>query len=155
MQLIPEALSDDIDALNRWLHTHVNRMVYNMGFAIDQKRYSEAFTTFFNALDDLEARLADRPYLFGDQLTLSDLFLLPTLIRFEAIYYLHFKANLRPLQDYPALYDYLCRLTQRADVRRTIDMDHIKLHYYYSHNHINPTRIVPDGPRLAWLQTSA
>lgn len=154
MQLIPEALSDEIDALNSWLHANVNRMVYNMGFATDQKRYSEAFTAFFNALEDLETRLADQPYLFGDQLTLSDLFLLPTLIRFEAVYCLHFKANLRPLQDYPALYNYLYRLTQRADVRRTIDMDHIKLHYYYSHNHINPTRIVPDGPRLAWLETS-
>ncbi|TVT80074.1 glutathione S-transferase C-terminal domain-containing protein, partial [Pseudomonas sp. H3(2019)] len=100
-------------------------------------------------------RLADQRYLFGNRLTLSDLFLLPTLIRFEAVYCLHFKANLRPLQDYPALYDYLRRMTQREDVRRTIDMDHIKLHYYYSHNHINPTRIVPDGPQLAWLAQPA
>ncbi|MBU6959698.1 glutathione S-transferase C-terminal domain-containing protein [Pseudomonas sp. CVAP len=155
MELVPDDLSDEIASLNDWLHTHVNRMVYTMGFASDQQSYSKAFTVFFNAMDELEARLADQRYLFGNRLTLSDLFLLPTLIRFEAVYCLHFKANLRPLQDYPALYDYLRRMTQREDVRRTIDMDHIKLHYYYSHNHINPTRIVPDGPQLAWLAQSA
>ncbi|MNR22646.1 Glutathionyl-hydroquinone reductase YqjG [compost metagenome] len=122
-----------------------------MGFAPDQHSYDKAYAQFFAAMDSLENRLRKQPYLVGGTLSLSDLFLLPTLIRYEAVYYVHFKANFKTLSEYPALYEYLCRLVRIPEIYRTIDMAHIKLHYYYSHDHINPTRIVPQGPALPWL----
>ncbi|QXH58171.1 glutathione S-transferase C-terminal domain-containing protein [Pseudomonas maumuensis] len=151
IDLVPDRSSCDIVELNQWLHTNINRMVYHMGFAPDQASYDEAYKQFFAAMDTLELRLRKQPYLVGGKLSLSDLFLLPTLIRYEAVYYVHFKANHKTLAEYPALYQYLVRLTQIPAIYSTIDMAHIKLHYYYSHNHINPTRIVPQGPALSWL----
>lgn len=151
LDLVPERSSCDIVELNSWLHSNINRMVYHMGFAPDQHSYDKAFAQFFAAMDTLENRLRKQPYLVGGTLSLSDLFLLPTLIRYEAVYYVHFKANFKTLSEYPALYEYLCRLVRIPEIYRTIDMAHIKLHYYYSHDHINPTRIVPQGPALPWL----
>lgn len=155
IDLVPANLAGDIQDTTAWLHTHVNRKVYHVGFAARQEDYTSAVVEWFAALDELEARLARQapkgPHLHGERLTLSDLFLLPTLVRMEAIYHGHFKANLRALPDYPHLYAYLVRLVKHPAIRRTLDLPHTRLHYYYSHAHINPTRIVPAGPTLAWL----
>lgn len=151
--LVPEDLLDEIQDTTDWLHTHVNRKVYHVGFATRQEDYTAAVFEWFAALDALEARLARQPapYLHGERLTLSDVFLLPTLVRMEAVYHGHFKANLKALPDYPHLYAYLGRLVKHPAIRRTLDLPHTRLHYYYSHAHINPTRIVPAGPALPWL----
>lgn len=150
LELVPTAKAPAIRQMTTWLQQHVNRKVYHVGFATTQEDYDVAQAEWFGALDELEARLRRQPYLHGGQLTLSDLFLLPTLCRVELVYHGHFKANLRPLSHYAALYDYLARLASLPAVRRTIDLAHTKLHYYHSHQHINPTRIVPAGPPLPW-----
>ena len=155
IDLVPADLLDEIRDTTTWLHTHVNRKVYHVGFATRQEDYTAAVFEWFAALDELEQRLAKAPqaapHLHGERLTLSDLFLLPTLVRIEAVYHGHFKANLKALPDYPHLYAYLGRLVKHPAIRRTLDLPHTLLHYYYSHAHINPTRIVPVGPTLPWL----
>jgi putative glutathione S-transferase len=124
----------------------VNNGVYRCGFARRQAAYDEAVTALFETLDELESRLADRVYLFGDRLTEADIRLWPTLARFDAVYVTHFKTNIRRLVDYPNLWDYARFLYQRPAFRVTTRFDHIKRHYYLTHPHINPQRIVPAGP---------
>lgn len=151
-QLVPSNLRADILALNDWLTPNINRKVYNVGlFAQSQAEYEQHHRELFENLAILDERLNTQKYLFGDEITLSDFFLFPTLIRFEAVYALHFKCNLKPLKSFNNLYRYMLDLYALPEVRATIDVPHIKTHYYYSHDSINPTRIIPLGPELEWL----
>lgn len=142
----PEPLREEIDRLNAEIYEQVNNGVYRCGFATSQEPYEKAFDALFGALDRLEARLAGQRYLTGNRITEADWRLFTTLIRFDAVYYGHFKCNLRRIADYPNLYGYLRDLYQQPGIAETVDFDHIKQHYYYSHTMINPTRIVPKGP---------
>ena len=144
----PAALREEIDALNDLIYKRVNNGVYAAGFATRQAPYERAARRLFQTLDELDARLATRRYLLGDTMTESDWRLFPTLIRFDAVYHGHFKCNLRRIVDYPNLWPYLRDLYQHAGVAGTVNFDHIKRHYYVTHDHINPTRIVPIGPAI-------
>jgi putative glutathione S-transferase len=144
----PAHLRKEIDALNAVVYANVNNGVYRCGFAGTQQAYEAAAGRLFETLDMLEARLARLHYLVGDTLTEADWRLFTTLVRFDAVYYGHFKCNLRRIEDYPNLAGYVRELYQVAGVRETVDFDHIKRHYYMSHDHLNPRRIVPIGPLL-------
>jgi putative glutathione S-transferase len=128
----------------------VNNGVYRAGFATAQDAYEEAVTALFETLDELEARLARRRYLVGERITEADIRLFTTLVRFDPVYVGHFKCNLRRLVDYPKLWPYARELYQLPGVADTVDFSHIKQHYYGSHESVNPTGIVPLGPRLDW-----
>ena len=143
----PERLHAEIDELNDWIYETVNDGVYRAGFATTQRAYEYAAWRLFESLDRLESRLADRRYLFGPAPVETDWRLFVTLIRFDPVYYGHFKCNLRRVIDYPNLYGYLRDLYQFKGIARTVDFDQIKRHYYYTHDDINPTRIVPIGPQ--------
>ncbi|EKY1991647.1 glutathione S-transferase C-terminal domain-containing protein [Cronobacter sakazakii] len=114
--------------MNAWLHSNINRRVYQVGFATRQEDYDREIAVLFEALETLDKRLAISLYLFGDELTLSDLFLFPSLVRFETVYAVHFRANIRPLQSFEALYRYMLNLLTRKDFRQTLNMHHIHLH---------------------------
>lgn len=144
----PEALRGEIDAVNDRVYDGLNNGVYKAGFAKRQAAYDEAVAAVFDTLDWLEARLSAHEYLVGDTLTEADWRLFTTLLRFDAVYHGHFKCNRRRIVDYPALWAYTRRLYAHPAVAPTVDMDHIKRHYYQSHRHINPTGIVPEGPAL-------
>ncbi len=144
----PEALRGEIDAVNERVYDGLNNGVYKAGFAKRQAAYDEAVAGVFDTLDWLESRLAGQRYLVGDTLTEADWRLFTTLLRFDAVYHGHFKCNRRRIVDYPALWAYTRRLYAHPAVAPTVDMDHIKRHYYQSHRHINPTGIVPEGPAL-------
>ena len=142
----PEPLRADIDRLNATLYDEVNDGVYRTGFADDQADYERQVHVLFDALDRLEARLADRRYLHGATITESDWRLFVTLVRFDVVYVGHFKCNLRRIADYPNLFGYLRDLYQTPGVADTGNFDHIKRHFYMTHPEINPTRLVPIGP---------
>jgi putative glutathione S-transferase len=144
----PQALRSDIDALNSRIYDTVNNGVYKAGFATTQEAYEEALGPLFESLDMLEERLSKQRYLLGDQLTEADWRLFTTLVRFDAVYVGHFKCNLRRIVDYPALSAYLRDLYQVPGVVETVNIDHIKRHYYGSHKTINPTGVIPVGPVL-------
>jgi len=144
--LYPEALREEIDALDADVFRDVNNGVYKCGFATTQESYEEAFDALFARLDVLEARLGDRRFLFGDAITEADVRLFTTLVRFDAVYHGHFKTNLRKLTEYPALWAYARDLFAIEGFGDTVDFDHIKRHYYLTHDRINPTGIVPKGP---------
>jgi len=144
----PADLRDGIDAVNAVVYDTVNNGVYRCGFARTQAAYEEAFDQLFATLDDLENRLGHQRYLAGDRVTEADWRLFTTLVRFDAVYFGHFKCNLRRIEDYANLSNYLRELYQVPGVAATVDLDHIKQHYYRSHETINPTRIVPKGPRF-------
>ncbi|MGP6158172.1 MAG: glutathione S-transferase family protein [Vulcanimicrobiaceae bacterium] len=146
LDLYPADLRDEIDALNASIYETFNNGVYRAGFATAQRVYERAAYGVFETLDALEARLASRRYLFGPQPVETDWRTFVTLVRFDAVYHGHFKCNLRRIVDYPNLYGYLRDLYQVDGVAETIDFDHIKRHYYCTHDEINPTRIVPIGP---------
>lgn len=146
LNLYPPEHRAEIDALNDTIYQTVNDGVYRAGFATAQKPYERAVKALFATLDELEARLQKQRYLFGDVPLETDWRLFVTLIRFDAVYYGHFKCNLQRIVDYPNLYGYLRDLYQYDRVRETVNFDHIKRHYYYTHDDINPTRIVPLGP---------
>ena len=148
--LYPEALRAEIDAVNAVVYEDVNNGVYRAGFSTSQSKYEAAVTALFARLDWLEARLATQRYLVGDQLTESDIRLFTTLVRFDAVYVGHFKCNVRRLADYPNLWGYARDLYQRPGFGDTVDLDHIKRHYYMTHDHLNPSRIVPLGPVVDW-----
>ncbi|MFS8125022.1 glutathione S-transferase family protein [Rhizobium sp. BR 250] len=151
IDLYPEALRNEIDALNDHIYPRLNNGVYRTGFATTQVAYEEAFADVFATLDELETRLATGgPFLFGDRLTETDVRLFVTLVRFDAAYYGLFKCNLRRIADYPALQAYMMRVLTVPGVRDTVNIDHIK-HGYYSIKALNPTRIVPVGPDLPGL----
>ncbi len=148
LDLYPEDLRDEIDALNARVYEAVNNGVYKCGFATAQEAYDEAFEALFAELDALEARLEGRRWLFGERQTEADWRLFTTLVRFDPVYVGHFKCNLRRIADYPNLSRYLKDLYAVPGVAATVDFDHIKRHYYASHRSINPTGIVPRGPEL-------
>lgn len=147
----PQELRQAIDAINDFVYDNINNGVYRCGFATEQAAYEEAFEQLFSALDDIEVRLARRRYLLGERITEADWRLFTTLVRFDAVYYSHFKCNLRRIADYENLGNYLRALYQVEGVKDTVNMDHIKQHYYYSHTTINPYRIVPRGPALDFM----
>jgi putative glutathione S-transferase len=142
----PIAHRSEIDELNEWIFETVNDGVYRAGFATTQPAYERAAHRLFQSLDRLEERLTVRRFLFGSAPVETDWRFFVTLIRFDAVYYGHFKCNLRRIFDYPALYGYVRDLYQTPGVAATVNFDHIKRHYYYTHDDINPTRIVPIGP---------
>jgi len=146
--LYPEAHRAEIDSRNAWLYERINDGVYRAGFATTQEAYEEAAWRLFEALDELERHLAARRYLIADHPVESDWRLFVTLIRFDAVYHGHFKCNVRRIVDYPALWGYLRDLYQVPGIADTVKFDEIKRHYYYTHDEINPTRIVPIGPAL-------
>ena len=147
----PPALREEIDRVNALVYENVNNGVYRAGFATSQEAYEEAFRAVFRVLDELERRLSGQRYLVGSDITEADWRLFTTLVRFDAVYYSHFKCNLRRIIDYPNLSNYLRDLYQQAGVAATVNMDHIKRHYYGSQRHVNPTGIVPLGPQLDFL----
>jgi len=144
----PAELRPEIDAVNERVYATLNNGVYRAGFASSQEAYEAAVLPLFETLDWLEARLAEQPFLAGEQFTEADIRLFTTLIRFDSVYHYHFKCNIRRLTDYPALWDYTRSLYQLPAIQQTVDFGHIKRHYFMSHAHINPTRVVPLGPRL-------
>jgi glutathionyl-hydroquinone reductase len=144
----PQELQSDIDALNERIYHAVNNGVYRAGFATTQEAYEEAAFGVFAMLDELEERLANSRYLFGDRLVETDWRLFTTLIRFDAVYFGHFKCNLRRLVDYPNLSRYARDLFQMPGIAQTVNFEHIQKHYYTSHKAINPNGIVPIGPEL-------
>jgi len=148
----PEALREEIDAINKMIYDNVNNGVYRAGFATQQAAYDRAFDSLFSALDELEERLSKQRYLVGSQITEADWRLFTTLVRFDPVYYNHFKTNKKRVIDYPNLWAYTRELYQVPGVSQTVNMDHIKTHYFASHKSINPTGIVPKGPEIDYLQ---
>jgi putative glutathione S-transferase len=144
----PAPLRAEIDRINDLVYPNINNGVYRAGFAITQDAYEEAFRALFAALDELEARLSSQRYLAGPAITEADWRLFCTLVRFDAVYYSHFKCNWRRIGDYPNLSNYLRDLYQQPGIAATVNMDHIKRHYYGSQRQVNPTGIVPLGPQL-------
>ena len=148
LDFYPAALRGEIDALNRRIYPAINNGVYRAGFATTQAAYEEAFSELFAELDALEKRLGEQRYLAGDYLTEADWRLFTSLIRFDAVYYGHFKCNLRRIEDYQQLSNWLRELYQWPGVAQTVNMAQIKQHYYGSHRTLNPNGIVPGGPAL-------
>jgi len=148
VDLYPEDLREEIDQLNAFIYENINDGVYRAGFATSQEVYEKAVRRLFDTLDQLETRLIYRRYLLGQHLVETDWRLFVTLIRFDAVYHGHFKCNLRRIIDYPNLFGYLKDLYQYNGISDTVNFDHIKRHYYITHDDINPTRIVPIGPDL-------
>ena len=148
LDFYPEALRGEIDAVNERVYATVNNGVYRAGFATTQGAYEEAFKELFSTLDWLEERLSGQRYLAGGAITEADWRLFTTLVRFDPVYVGHFKCNLRRIADYPNLSNYVRDLYQVPGVAETVDLHHIKAHYYGSHATINPTRIIPVGPEI-------
>ncbi|MCP1314645.1 MULTISPECIES: glutathione S-transferase family protein [unclassified Halomonas] len=148
LDFYPQDLRTTIDEINADVYDNVNNGVYKAGFATEQAVYEKHVKALFAALDRLEQRLETHRYLAGEWLTEADIRLFTTLVRFDAVYHGHFKCNVRRIEDYPQLSNYLRELYQWPGVADTVNMEHIKRHYYYSHANINPTRIVPVGPVL-------
>lgn len=148
VSFLPSELLAEIDTVNEFVYSAVNNGVYKAGFATTEAAYKEAVVTLFDTLDTLEARLADQRYLLGDTITEADWRLFTTLVRFDAVYVGHFKCNIRRIVDYPNLWGYLRDLYQVPSIAETVNIEHIKAHYYTSHANINPTRIIPVGPLL-------
>ncbi|TCM86973.1 glutathione S-transferase family protein [Rhodovulum steppense] len=147
----PAALRAEIETLNERIYDSVNNGVYKAGFATTQAAYDEAVAALFDSLDWLEDRLATRRYLMGVRITEADWRLFTTLVRFDPVYHGHFKCNRNRLADFPNLWAYTRELYQWPGVAATTDFGHIVRHYHYSHDSINPHRILPTGPRIDWL----
>jgi glutathionyl-hydroquinone reductase len=148
--LYPRELRAEIDELNDEVFHNVNNGVYKAGMATTQEAYEEPFDALFATLDRLEARLEGHEFLVGDRLTEADVRLYPTLARFDAVYYSHFKCNLRRITDHSGLWAYARRLYAIPAFGETTDFDHIKRHYYETHRHLNPSGVVPKGPAISW-----
>ena len=144
----PEEWLEEIDKMNELVYDNVNNGVYKAGFATEQSVYEEEVTCLFETLDKLELHLEDRTYLVGNQLTEADIRLWTTLIRFDPVYFGHFKCNIRPLVDYPNLWYFTRMIYNLEGIAETVNMNHIQHHYYGSHPTINPNGIVPVGPEL-------
>jgi len=152
VDLFPEDLKGDQDGLSEFIYERINNGVYRAGFATRQEAYDEAVVALFGALERLEDRLAaGGPYLFGERMVETDWRLFCTLVRFDAVYHGHFKCNWKRVADYPNLQAHLERLYRYPGIAETVNMDHIKRHYYVTHDDINPMQIVPSGPELSWL----
>ena len=148
----PEHAQDAINEVNDWIYRDINNGVYRAGFATTQAAYEDAVNTVFEALDKVELRLSTQRYLLGKQLTEADWRLFTTLIRFDAAYVGHFKCNKKRIADYPSLSNYVRDLYQHEGIASTVDIDYVKAHYYGSHETINPTRIIPVGPEVDFMQ---
>ena len=148
----PEAMRDEIEKVNARIYSDVNNGVYKCGFATSQEAYDAAVGPLFHMLDWLEDRLGRDRYLMGDRVTETDWRLFTTLIRFDPVYHLHFKCNKRRLVDYPNLWAYTRELYQWPGLARTVNLNHIVRHYHYSHDGINPHRIIPVNPVLDYLE---
>ncbi|WP_282022237.1 glutathione S-transferase family protein [Ruegeria faecimaris] len=148
----PEAMRDEIEQVNARVYSDINNGVYKSGFATSQAAYDAAVGPLFDTLDWLEDRLSTSRYLMGDRITEADWRLFTTLIRFDPVYHLHFKCNRRRLIDYPNLWAYTRELYQWPGVARTVNLNHIVRHYHYSHESINPHRIIPTNPILNYLE---
>jgi putative glutathione S-transferase len=146
--LAPEALRARIDETLDAIYAPINNGVYRAGFATTQSAYDEACGALFAALGHWERVLAKQRYMCGDVLTEADVAMFTTCLRFDLVYYAHFKCNVRRMQDYPNLWGFVRDLYQRPEVKRTCNLDQIKTHYYWSQENVNPTRIVPRGPTL-------
>lgn len=144
----PQALRAEIDRLNEFTYSNINNGVYRAGFATSQAAYEQAFRNLFDALDEIEQMLSQQRYLAGNAITEADWRLFPTLARFDAVYYSHFKCNWRHIYEYPNLSNYVHDLYQQPGVAETVSLAQIKRHYYFSQRHVNPTGIVPVGPQL-------
>ena len=148
LDLFPDDIERDQNQLSGYIYENINNGVYRAGFATRQRPYEIACRKLFEALDQLESRLSNSRYLFGTRIVESDWRLFCTLVRFDAVYYSHFKCNIRRILDYPNLQGYLMDLYQEPGIAETVNFDHIKRHYYITHHEINPTGIVPLGPAL-------
>jgi len=148
----PKELRSSIDEINTLIYPNINNGVYKTGFATTQTAYEESFDALFAALDKVEKILGSNRYLTGNKLTEADWRLFTTLIRFDSVYVGHFKCNLRTIESYSVLQGYLRELYQIKGVAETTDFYHIKRHYYFSHDMINPTQIVPKGPQIDFLK---
>ena len=148
----PEHAQDEINEVNDWIYRDINNGVYRAGFATTQAAYEGAVDAVFEALDKVELRLSTQRYLLDKQLTEADWRLFTTLIRFDAAYVGHFKCNKKRIADYPSLSNYVRDLYQHEGIASTVDIDYIKAHYYGSHETINPTRIIPVGPEVDFMQ---
>ncbi len=146
----PEEMRDAIEDVNNRIYDTLNNGVYRSGFATTQAAYDEAVTQLFDTMDWLEDRLSQNRYLMGDHITEADWRLVPTLFRFDPVYHLHFKCNRKRVIDYPNLWAYARELYQWPGVAQTVNFDHIVRHYHYSHESINPHRIIPINPVLDW-----
>lgn len=151
LDFYPAALRENIDSINDAVYHRVNNGVYKCGFATQQAAYEDAYHALFNQLDALEERLGQQKFLVGNTLTEADWRLFTTLVRFDAVYFGHFKTNKKRIVDYPNLWAYVRALYQVPGIAETVVMDHIQQHYYGSHKTINPTGIVPVGPELNFL----
>ncbi|QCC49342.1 glutathione S-transferase family protein [Halobellus limi] len=152
LDLYPSSMQDDIDEAIEDIHSSINTGVYRAGFADSQESYETAVQELFDGMERWDEILSTRRYVVGDQLTLADVFLFPTLYRFDAVYHTHFKCNIRRLIDFDHLWDYARDIYQTGGVPETCNMDHVKAHYYRSHDDINPTGFVPVGPELDWTE---
>lgn len=146
----PQALRGEIDEINEFVYHNINNGVYKTGFATTQDAYSEAFEALFDALEKVERRLEGKQWLVGGQMTEADIRLFTTLVRFDAVYVGHFKCNKKRIADYPNLQALVERMYAIPAIASTTDLAHIKRHYYFSHRMINPTGVVPQGPKLPW-----
>ena len=143
----PESLQDNIETLNDRIYETVNNGVYRAGFATTQTAYEKAYYVLFDSLDWIEGILSQHRYLAGNKITEADWRLFTTLIRFDAVYFGHFKCNRQALKDYPNISNYIRELYQTPGVAETVSFEHIKTHYYVSHTSINPTGVIPLGPK--------
>lgn len=153
MDFYPRHLRSEIDMINDRVYNDINNGVYKCGFATEQEPYEESFLVLFTALDAMEKKLTTQRYLAGDTLTEADWRLFTTLVRFDPVYYSHFKCNKKRILDYANLFNYMLELYQYPAVAKTVNLEHIKQHYYHSHRTINPTGIVPTGPDIDLEQT--
>lgn len=146
----PENLREEIDKMNDFVYDNINNGVYKAGFSTNQDVYEKEVKNLFSALDKLEMHLKTKSYLVGNVLTEADIRLFTTLVRFDSVYFGHFKCNIKRLTEYPRLWDYTKRIYNMKKIAETVDFDHIKTHYYGSHKTINPNGIIPLGPDIDW-----
>ncbi|RLN52844.1 hypothetical protein BBJ29_004047 [Phytophthora kernoviae] len=146
LDLYPEELRSEIDELNEWVYNDVSHGVYKSGFAGTQEDYDNAIKNVFAGLDRAEKILSEHRFLVGDRLTEADLKFFPTLVRFDEVYAVHFKTNKKLIEQYPNLSNYVRDIYQLPLMKKTVNMEHIKMHYYASHTHLNPFGIIPTGP---------
>lgn len=152
LDFYPEALRSEIDAVNEVVYRDFNNGVYRAGFATEQSAYERAYDQVFNRLNEIDSGLEVRRYLVGNRLTEADWRLFTTLLRFDSVYYSHFKLNRQRIEDYSNLSNYLRALYQIPGIANSVNFEHIKTHYYYSHSTINPTRIIPKGPDIDYTR---
>ena len=150
MDFCPQELREAMEPINQRIYDTLNNGVYRCGFATTQTAYDAAVGPLFDTLDWLEDRLSRKRYIMGGGLTEVDWRLFPTLLRFDNVYHLHFKCNRKRIIDYPNLWAYTRELYQYEGIAETVNMDHIIRHYHYSHDTINPNRIIPINPDIDW-----